>query len=223
MQPSKTVKIAIADDHRIFRDGLKLLFKKVKHIELVGEAANGSELIEIAKVAKPDVILTDIVMPVVDGIEAVKHILSLQLNVGIIALSMFDEENLVIDILEAGALGFLMKNAEKDEILAAIEAVVNGQPYYCSAISTILSRLICTSKFNPYKGYVTPLFSDKEIQIIQAICEEFTSKEIADKLFCSIRTVEWHKANIMQKMHVKSSTGIVIYAIKNNIYKIKRA
>ncbi len=211
------IKLIIADDHEIFRDGFKLMLSKFTDIQLVGEAANGKELVEITKKLKPNVIITDIKMPVMDGVEATKIIAAKYPNIGIIGLSMFDEDDLIIEMLEAGAKGFLLKNAGKLEITEAVRTVFNREPYYCKSISHKLAGLIARSKFNPYQRTEKVEFSDREKEIIDLICKELSNKEIADKLFISFRTVEGHRLNILEKMHVKNTVGLVVYAIKNGL------
>jgi DNA-binding NarL/FixJ family response regulator len=211
------IKLLIADDHEIFRDGFKLMLSKFTDIQLVGEAADGKELVELTKKLKPNVIITDIKMPVMDGVEATKIIATKYPNIGIIGLSMFDEDDLIIDMLEAGAKGFLLKNAGKLEITEAVRTVFNREPYYCKSISHKLAGLIARSQFNPYQRTEKVEFSDREKEIIDLICKELSAKEIADKLFISFRTVEWHRLNILEKMHVKNTVGLVVYAIKNGL------
>jgi two-component system response regulator NreC len=159
-------------------------------------------------------------MPVMDGIEATRRLTQSFPAVNIIALSMFDQDNLIIDMLEAGAKGYLLKNADKSEIIDAINSVYKNVPYYCRSTSVKLARMIGQSKFNPYKKIEKPSFSEKEIKIIQFICQEFTNKEIGKELYLSDRTVEGYRVKILGKMNVKSTAGIVIYAIKNGIYKV---
>ncbi|MEO8171566.1 MAG: response regulator transcription factor [Sediminibacterium sp.] len=217
------IRIAIADDHEVYRDGLKLMLAKEKKYHIVGEAENGLELIELAKETVPDVILTDIKMPKADGIEAARRIMEHNSTIGIIALSMFNEESLVIDMLEAGAMGYLLKSSDKSEIIDAIDAVYNHHPYYCKSTSARLAITITESKFNPYKkDQSTPLFTPKEVEIICLICEEYSAKEIGDKLFHSTRTVEGYRGKILDKMNVKNTAGIVIYAVRHGLYKVTR-
>ena len=211
------INLLIADDHEIFRDGLKLMLSKHKNIHLMGEAANGKELIALAEKQQPDVILTDIKMPLIDGIEAAKHISHSNPGIGIIGLSMYDEDNVIVEMLEAGALGYILKNAEKEQILEAIETVFMGKNYYCPTTSNKLLSLISKSKFNPAKKREVQVFSDKEIEIIQLIYKQKTAKEIAEKIFLSHRTIEGLKQKIMEKMGVCNNVGIAIYAMKNNL------
>jgi DNA-binding NarL/FixJ family response regulator len=211
------IRLIIADDHEIFRDGFKLMLSKYTDITLIGEAENGKELVEITKALQPDVIITDIKMPIMDGIEATKKIIQQYPTIGIVGLSMFNEDDLIIDMLEAGAKGFLLKNAGKLEITDAIRTVFNKSPYYCKTTSHKLAHLIAKSRFDPYKQEEKIELSDRELKIIQLICKEFTNKEIADKLFLSIRTVEGHRLKIFEKMNVKNTVGLVVYAMKNGL------
>ena len=214
------IKIIIADDHEIFRDGFKLMLSKQKDILLVGEAANGRELVELVNEQMPDLVITDIKMPIMDGIEASKKIAAQFPDMGIIGLSMFDEDDLIIDMLEAGAKGYLLKNANKQQIIEAIKTVYNGDPYYCKTTSNKLTQMIAKSKFNPYRKKEVIEFSDREQEIITLVCQELTNKEIADKLFLSSRTVEGHRLKIMEKMNVKNPVGLVVYALKHGLVKM---
>ena len=213
------IKIIIADDHELFRDGLKLMLNSFEHITICAEAEDGNELVEQVKLHKPDVVITDINMPKMDGIAAAKILSNQYPAMGIIALSMYDDDDLIIDMLEAGARGYLLKNAHKTEIITAIETVNLGNPYHCENTSKKLLKLIKESKYNPYKGKVKPIFLDKEIEIIKLICSQLTAKEIAEKVFLSARTVEGLKVKIMEKMQVTNTVGVAIYAIKQGIIK----
>jgi DNA-binding NarL/FixJ family response regulator len=219
MKTYGNIKVAIADDHEIFRDGLRVMLQKQPDILLVAEAANGKELIEQVQAQSPDIVISDVKMPVMDGAAATRHLTENYPQVGIIALTMFDEEDLIIDMLEAGAKGYLLKNADKNEIVEAIKSVYQQQPYYCRHTSNKLAQMVAKSKFNPYKHKQKPEFNEREIDIIGDICNGLTSKQIAEKIFLSVRTVEGLRLKIMEKMEVKNTAGIIIYAIKNNLYK----
>lgn len=214
---SATIRLIIADDHEIFRDGLALMLSKQPDIRLVGQAGTGRQLLDLVAELKPDVVMTDIKMPVMDGIEATRSLLELYPELKIIALSMFDEENLIVDMLEAGAKGYLLKNADKQEILDAIQSVYEEKTYYCRHTSAKLISLISKSKFNPYKKKEVLTFTDRETEIIKLICQQLTAQEIADKVFLSKRTVEGHRTKILEKMNVKNTAGVVIYALKHRI------
>ncbi|MEO8711359.1 MAG: response regulator transcription factor [Parafilimonas sp.] len=214
------IKIVIADDHEIFRDGLSLMLGKYPEIQIAGEAQNGLELVEMVKEHKPHVILTDIKMPVMDGIEAVKKIIAADNDAAIICLSMFDEDDLILDMIEAGVKGYLLKNSDKAEIIDAITTVYHGNYYYSKTTSHKMINMIAKSRFNPYSKSKRPDFSEREIEIIHLICSENSNKEIGEKLFLSSRTVEGHRQRIMEKMAVKNSIGLVIYALKNELVKL---
>lgn len=213
------INIILADDHDIFRDGFKVMLNKIEDIKLVGEASNGAELVELATSLKPDVIITDIKMPIMTGIEATKKLTRLLPNTGIIALSMFDEENLIVDMLEAGAKGYLLKNVRKEEIIAAVKSVHNDKPYYCRDTSNKLAQIISKSSFNPYKKTEPVNFTDTEITLIRLICKEYSNKQMADQLKVSHRTIENYRSNILAKIDAKNTVGIVVYAIKHKIYE----
>jgi DNA-binding NarL/FixJ family response regulator len=212
-----TIRLVIADDHEIFRDGLSLMLSKQQDIQLVGQAEDGRELISLVNAVQPDVIMTDIKMPIMDGIEATRCLLSHHPDLKIIALSMFDEENLIVDMLEAGARGYLLKNADKQEILDAIHSVYEDKNYYCHHTTSKLASLISRSKFNPYRKKEPITFTERETEIIKLICQQLTAQEIADKVFLSKRTVEGHRTKILEKMNVKNTAGVVIYALKHRI------
>lgn len=210
--------MVIADDHEVYRDGLKALLGKSEGFQVVGEAGNGAALIRICEKETPDVVLTDIMMPEMDGIEATQYLSEHLPSIRVIALSMFNEDNLITDMLKAGAMGYLIKNAGKADILSAIESVYRDVPYYCKSTSIKLAKLVGSIRFGGLQPKVQ--FSDKELAVIKMICEEKTTREIADALYASIRTVEEYREKIKEKMNVKSAAGIVIYAIREKIYSI---
>lgn len=214
------IKIVIADDHEIYRDGLKMVLKKEKSFSVIGEAKNGKQLLDVVFKENPDVIITDIVMPEMDGIAALKEIVAHKPNACCIALSMFNEETMIVEMLEAGALGYLLKNAEKEEIIEAVKSVSKNQPYYCRTTSAKLINLISKSRFNPYKNRPKLQFSEKEMILIRLICQEKSTNEISKEVFLSGRTIEGYRRKIMSKMGVKGAAGIAVYAIKTGIFNI---
>lgn len=212
------IKVIIADDHEIFRDGMRIMLQKQQDIELVAEAGDGKELIDQVKNLQPDIVISDVKMPRMDGVAATRHLVEHYPHIGIIALTMFDEEDLIIDMLEAGAKGYLLKNADKHEIVDAIKSVYDQQPYYCRHTSHKLAEMVAKSKFNPHKQPIKPDFNERELEIIRFICDGLTSKQIGEKIFLSVRTVEGLRMKILEKMDVKNTAGIIIYAIKCNLY-----
>lgn len=219
-QHSKKIRVVIADDHEVFRDGFNSMLSRQKDIELVGEAENGKDLLLIVEAEHPDVVVTDIKMPGMDGIEATRILAKKFPSAQVIALSMFDDDDLIVDMLEAGASGYLLKNAHKSEIVEAIKTVHNHIPYYCAHTTNKLAQLIALSKFDPQKKKILPHFTPKETEVILLVCEGYSNKEIAIKMDISVRTVEGHRENINEKMEVNNTAGVVVFAIRYGIYKI---
>lgn len=213
------IKIILADDHEIFRDGFNSILMNQSVIQLVAEASNGRQLLEHTRKFLPDVVLTDIQMPVMDGIEATKEIVKQFPQVGIIALSTFNNDRLIIDMLQAGALGYLLKNASKKEIFEAISTVARHRPYYCSNTNLKLARLIATSTFDPSNPAAGMILTQREIEIIRLICQEYSNKDIASRFNLSTRTIEGYRERILEKTNTNNTVGLVIYAIKNHIFE----
>lgn len=210
------IKIIIADDHPLSLVGFEKLLDDPE-FELIGQASNGEELIELAKNLKPDVIITDIKMPGIDGIEATKQIIKDFPNMAIIAVSMIDEYNLIIDMVEAGAKGYLLKSAHPNEIIAAIHAVHAGEIYYCKETTSHMVRMLAQNDYKVMQEDTRSQFSEQEINIIELVCRGLSNKEVARDLNLKKRKIEWHREQIMQKLNVKNTAGIVAFAIKNKI------
>jgi DNA-binding NarL/FixJ family response regulator len=218
---SEPIQLLIADDHEIFRDGLALMLSRQKDMNLVGQASDGIELMALVEAQCPDVVLMDIKMPRMDGIQATKELIKIYPDLHIVALSMFSEENLIVEMLEAGAKGYLLKNADKQEILDAIHSVMENRVYYCRDTSATLASMIVKSNFNPYRKKEVVEFSERELEIIRLICKQFTAQEMGDNLFLSRRTIEGYRTRILEKMNVKNTAGVVIYALKNKLISEK--
>ena len=211
---NSSINIILADDHEIFRDGFASFIHKCPGINLVGAAVNGTGLIQLTENLLPDVILTDIIMPVMDGIEATRQISKKFPSVGIIGFSMFNEDYLLKEMLEAGATGFLLKNAQKEEVIASINSVHNGLPFFCADTAVKLAKLNLKS-LNTSK--IENQFTEKEKKIILFICQGFTNKKMAKELFLSGRTIEGYRERIMQKSKATNPAELAIFAIANNI------
>jgi DNA-binding NarL/FixJ family response regulator len=218
--PLSPIRLLIADDHEVLREGFCSILNGNKEIELVGAASNGVELIELTERLMPDIIITDIRMPVMNGFEATKILTAKYPGIGVIIFTICKEEKLVIDMLEAGVQGYLIKNSGKKEILEAIYAVMNQKTYYCRETTALLTQVIAKNGVGrkEKRGYMA--FNHKEKEIICLICEGKSNKEIAAKLNLSIRTVEGYREKIEYKMGVKNTAGIVVYAIKNGIFQL---
>jgi DNA-binding NarL/FixJ family response regulator len=214
---TKTIRLVIADDHEIFRDGLALMLTKQDTVVLVGQAGDGEELLRVVAETQPDIVLTDIKMPRLNGIAAAKILLQRHPDLKIITLSMYQEEDLIVEMLEAGAKGYLLKNADKKEILEAILTVHEGNIFYCKHTTAQLATLIVKSKFDAHKRAHEPLFTDREKEIIRLICRQHTAQEIGNKLYLSKRTVEGYRTRILEKMEVKNTAGVVIFALRHHL------
>jgi two-component system response regulator NreC len=212
-----TISLVIADDHEIFRDGLALMLSRQDKFILAGQAGDGNELLRLVETHHPDMVLTDIKMPLLDGISATRIMLRQNPGLKIIALSMFEEENLIVEMLEAGAKGYLLKNADKTEILDAISTVSQGNIFYCKHTTARLASMIVRSKFDPLKKSPGTLFTDREKEIIRLICQQNTAQEIGEQLFLSKRTVEGYRTRILEKMDVKNTAGVVVFALRHNL------
>jgi DNA-binding NarL/FixJ family response regulator len=217
------LRIVIADDHAIFRDGFKVLLKKLKphHIVFAGEAGNGKELIETTALLKPHVVITDIQMPVMDGIEATRAIKEAYPGIEVIALTMFNEEHLVVDMLEAGASGYLLKNTSREELQKALTVVMGGGVYFTPESEVHLANTLL-QKNSPGKKVKAVKFSEREKEIMQLVCKGKTNKEIASLLYLSTRTIESHRENIYQKTETRSAVEMVIYALKHGIVELDK-
>ena len=221
MTPNRTpVTIIIADDHPLFLKSLKLVINETHEFKVVAEAANGQELVELAKKIKPDIIITDIMMPVMDGIEAAKQIMKVLPDTKIIALTIVDKDYQIADMLQAGCKGYLLKDVIAEELVTAIKTVYKGETYFSKDIKTNVTEMVAKGNYSSYKKLKTE-FSEKEITIIKLISNEYSNKEIADKLGLTKRSVEGLREHIIQKLGAKNSAAIVVYAIKNNLLNDK--
>jgi DNA-binding NarL/FixJ family response regulator len=214
------VKIIIADDHDIFLDGLISIFEKEKLFTIIDKANNGLELLECLKTHEPDVILIDIQMPKMNGIEATKIIKEKYPQIEILALTFRDDDDSLIEMIEAGANGYIIKSAHKNEIIEGICAVYNGSNFYCKNMNLKLVELAKNNNFNRHNRTSKVSFTEKELKIIKYICQEFSAKDIATKLGGSKRTIENQKLKIQEKMNVHTSAGIAVYALKKKLVKI---
>jgi len=218
-KPYSRIKVLIADDHEMVRDGLNVMSSRIEEFEIIAEAKDGLELVQLTHKHNPDVILTDVKMPGLTGIKATEIILKEYPHIGVIALSSFDEENLVLDMLNAGARGYVLKNAGKKELTEAVTTVYKGQPYYSREISQKLAKAISGRGNFTAARKIREQFTEREMEVIELICEGLSSKQIAARLGIKTRTVERYRDNIMTKMEVKNAAGVVNYAFKYGLYK----
>ncbi|HCL05523.1 MAG TPA: DNA-binding response regulator [Chitinophagaceae bacterium] len=214
----KKISILIADDHLIYREGLKMMLSADPQFWIKGEVNNGKELLLRVKQVAPDIIITDIKMPFMDGIEATKKLCRTYPGIRIIALSSFSEDYLIIEMLEAGAQGFLVKGIGHDELSKAIRTVYHHKPYFSMEITEKISRIIA-GKNQDKKNLRHISLTEMEKQIVKLICKELTNKEIAARLSVGKRTVESYRIRIMDKLGAKSVASIITYALKSDLIR----
>jgi DNA-binding NarL/FixJ family response regulator len=217
----KLINLAIADDHKIFRNGLKATLEDCADFKLIVEASNGKELIGQLAAHKPDVILMDIKMPEMDGMQTTSYIHQHFKDIKILALSMHNEDKYIVDMMKAGASGYLLKNAEPEEIIEAILTVFNKGFYFNEHLSvTLIKQLVGPSNYTDNSGQQQVDLNDREIEVLKLVCQENSNQEIADKIFLSVRTVEGYRARLFEKTGSKNLVGLVIFAIKKGIINV---
>ncbi len=217
MTTERTIRVALADDHKIFRDGIKMALKDRDYIKILWEAEDGKDMMHKLKIKLPDVLLMDIRMPEIDGVNAIKLIRKEYEDLKIIILSMYDDKEIITKMMEMGSNAFLSKTSDPDEIYQAILSVMNEDFYFNDLVNTaVLLKL--QHKKTVRKFYPNPVkFSDKEIRILKLISEDKTTDEISKEVFLSPRTVETIRQNMKSKVGVKTIAGLVMYAMRNKL------
>ncbi len=211
------IRIVIADDHPFFVDGFYAAMRKHNEVRVMGHAHNGKDLLDLVQKTQPDVVITDIQMPVMDGIAATREIKRRYPQIHVIAISAFAEDVFITEMLDAGASGYLLKNAHKDEIICAIERVVRNEMHYSLEVSNKVVALMKRTKTNPMKPLDKPRFTDKELAVMKEICKGYSSKEIAQVLQLEVRAVESARQRIMEKTGCSNSTAVAMYAVRHFI------
>lgn len=210
------LKIVLADDHSIVRQGIKQLLKSNKSIEIVGEACTGKEALEQVARLAPHLLVTDISMPLCSGIEVTSEISSKYPDTKVLILSMYDDDEYVIKAIEAGASGYVTKEADEDEILAAVESIAAGRTYYSRSVSETMAKTLIRKRAG-FRHEESETLTDREQEVLKCIVEGFSNKIIADKLYISIRTVDTHRSNIMKKMKTRNTAELVKKAIRDKV------
>lgn len=212
-------KIVIVDDHILFRDGLKYVIEKLPAYKVIGEADNGKQFLEMIEIEKPDVVLMDISMPVMNGIEATEKALEKYPELKVIAISMYGDQEYYYKMINAGVKGFVLKQSGKNELETAIYEVLKGGNYFsqellCRIITNFNDKQVTTSDNKVIK------LTDRESEILQLVCSGLSNAEIGEKLFLSQKTVEGHKTKLLQKTNTKNSAGLIMFAIKNGLISV---
>jgi len=216
-----SIKVVIIDDHKIIREGIKLYLQNDDDYEVVGEGKNGKEAISQIEKKKVDLIIMDINMDVMDGIEATKKIKQIDKNIKIVALTMYNDYLQIKAMMDAGASGYLLKNCNEEELKDALQTVIGDDIYYSKIVEqTVINNLTQRVEKVATEYLPTPL-TPREKEVYKLIMEEHSNQEIADLLFISVRTVEVHKRNLLEKTGAKNTTGLVLYAIKKDLYPSK--
>lgn len=215
------IRIALADDHRLFREGLATVLSSQAHFNVVIEAAGGEELLGKMEKMVPDVLLLDLKMPGMDGIEVAKRVKADYPKVRIIILTMHHQEDFVLHMLNLGVNAYLFKNASSQEVFKAIEQTYERDYYFDEHISRIMLKGLKKRQRHEPKLDGTTHLSPREVEVLQLICQELTTAQIADKLFLSHRTVETHRKNLLEKLGAKNTAGLVIKAVSMSLFEVK--
>jgi DNA-binding NarL/FixJ family response regulator len=211
----KQIKIAIVDDHDLFREGLRLVLGQIDDFEVIFDTPNGALFLEYVKNTIPDVVLMDINMPVMDGVEATRKALAVHPALNVIALTMFSDTTHYTQMINAGIKGFILKKSNKYELQQAIHTVFSGGNYFSQEI--LQKMAFRAVSFSSAPDRMTP----RELEVLHLVCKGFTSTEISDKLFISVKTVEVHRASLFHKADVRNVGELIVWAIKNNYFSIE--
>lgn len=214
------VRIVLVDDHKLIRDGIRSYLNADKRkYDLLDEAENGKEALEKIKQLKPDLVITDLNMPIMDGLELIKELKKNYPEIKIIVLSMIDEAQYIKQVLKLGANGYLLKNSGSEEVKKAVDTVMNNASFYSAEVTNVIMSQLASGgrqkKVSRFDNDFT--LTSREKEILKLIVQEYNNGEIADKLFISIRTVDAHKRNMIEKTGSKNIAGLLVWAIKNNI------
>ena len=211
------IRILLADDHNVLRDGMRLLLERQPGFVVVGEAGDGRETIELVQDQQPNVVVMDIAMPNMNGIEATRRIVEKHPHTGVVILSMHYDESYVLRSLKAGARAYLLKDALKSELIAAIHAVSQGRSFFSPKISRILQEDYVQALGRKGEDDTYELLTDREREILQLVAEGKTNKEIANSLNLSLYTVDTHRTHILQKLNLHSVPEVILYAVRKGI------
>jgi DNA-binding NarL/FixJ family response regulator len=212
------INILIADDHTMFVDGMESILKVESDFVVVGKCYDGPAVLDFVKDNNVDIVLLDVNLPAMNGIEVCKALAQSKPNVRVLAISMFNEESFVSEILNHGAKGYILKNTGRDELLVAIRTVAKGDSYFSNEVTeTIMKSLMNQRKASAKSSAFIPKLSRREKEVLKLIAQEFTTQEIGDSLFISLKTVESHRSSLLSKLNARNSVGLVRIAIENNL------
>ena len=211
------IKIAIADDYKIYRDGLKVGLSSDENLEVMMEADNGEDLLKALESTSPDVILMDLKMPIMDGMEATIAVRKKYPAIKVLVVTMYEDDKFIIHLMENGANGYLLKNTEPDEIIKSIYAVHENGYYFNDVVNkALLKKLVLKNNLKPSFNQNVEL-TERELEVLKLICAEKTATEIAKEIFLSPRSVEGIRQRLIEKIGVRNTAGLVMFAVKNNM------
>ena len=214
----RQVDILLADDHKIIRDGISSLFSDEPGFNIIAEAENGNEVLILLKAHSPDIVIMDISMPGMDGIECTNILKQLYPDLPVLILSTFNEEEYVTQVFKSGASGYILKNSGKEELIQALNSILSGKPFYCSEVTQTYIESQTQPKVNKSKSQeILDTLSEREMEILLLIIHEHSNSEMADTLFISVRTVDAHRRNLLNKTGLKNTAGLVKFAIAANL------
>lgn len=216
------IRIALVDDHSLFRHGLKVLLASRSDFQVVADAASGAEFLAMLPQTRPDVVFMDYAMPEMNGAETSERALAVYPDLKIITLSMFGDNAYYSRMMSSGAKGFLLKDSEFDEVVEAVETVAAGGTYFSASLMESLAHSIRSAAAPDFPAGIAEQdrLSDREVEILVAICQGLSTQEIADRLFISKRTVDKHRANILEKSGCKNTASLVVYAIRHRLVEV---
>ncbi|MFN2394398.1 MAG: response regulator [Bacteroidales bacterium] len=213
-------KIVIVDDHFIFRNGLRDLLEEIPSANAIAEASSGEEFIEMLPGINPDLVFMDIKMPGMNGVETTRKALEIFPNLKILALSMFGEGEYVEEMLQAGAMGYLLKNIGKDELIKAIDNIANDKGYFSDEILVMVTRQVFNARQKSTEQNILDSFTKRELEVLQLVSQGYSNTEISEKLEISPRTVGGHRNNMLSKSGLKNTAALVSFALKNQAIAI---
>ena len=211
------IRILLADDHGLVRDGLRALLERQPDMEVIAEAGDGRECVRLAEEHSPDVVMMDVAMPVMNGIEAARRVINAKPGIAVLILSMHHDESYVMRSLKAGARGYLLKDSPRDDVLAAIRAVAAGRSFFSRAITSMLQEDYVRQLQSRGLEDSYDLLTDREREILQLLAEGKANKEVASLLNISLTTVETHRSHILQKLSLHSTADLILYAVRKKI------
>lgn len=215
------INLAIADDHKIFRQGLKACLEDYPQVAVKVEASSGRQLLALLPGQAVEVVLMDISMPEMDGLQATAHLHEHYPELRVLALSMYDEDKYMVDMMKAGARGFLLKSAEPDEIIEAITTVHAKGFYFNEHLSaTLVKQLVGQSIATPKSSRDEDVLNQRETEVLHLLCQEYSNAQIADKMFLSVRTVEGYRTRLFEKTGAKNVVGLVTFALRKGIIQL---